>query len=152
MNYIKRASIDIQGIDELKTDFITEDMRSRVLQRIEHLISSVQQMAQILTEASLLYETQRYNDPLRNLMILHKTLRTDQGEHAKRNLHMLDQCVLRLVQYTNIVPLAFFRAKTGRSLHAFQSLESRKDVLQFAKVLTDRTITMLEVGGIALPY
>lgn len=217
MNRIKRTSVDIKNFKDIASDLFStkttntttspsspsgrgaassSDAQLSTLQRLEHLINSIKEIIKFLSSTPLLYETQRYSEPLHNLVTLHRFLRSQYQpsssssssslssvsplpasssrplahpsesasprtvrsattalgvgrtmEHAK----LVEDGVLRLVQYTDLVPLAFYKEKSGSAVHDLQTVESRKKVLLYAKVLKDRSETMLELAKLPVP-
>jgi hypothetical protein len=145
MNRIKRASQC--SFDDFKIDqSAMVDKALMTLRRIEHLITSLQAIIQFLSSASMLYESNCYRDVLKNLFDLHKALNRRYPQQPLKNAGILDDMVARMVQYVEIVPLAFFKSKSGSRLHDIQELAARKQVLAYAHVMQARTESMLEIA------
>lgn len=172
MNRIKRTSIDIKNFKDLiDQPSQAHDTQLVTLQRLEFLIASIQQIIKFLSETPLIYETQRYGDPLHNLVALHRSLRARYTEShpspfpsstttttptstttaSSGRVALVDEGVLRLVQYTQLIPLSFYKEKSGGAVHGLQTIESRKKVLAYAKVLRDRSETILEIAQVPIP-
>lgn len=152
MNRIKRTSVDIKNIKEISTEPANGiDTALGTLQRLEHLILSLKGIIKFLSETPLVYETQRYAEPLQNLLALHRTLRARYPRPGEWHPLLVDEGILRLVQFMDLFPLAFCKAKSGGAIHQLQTIESRKKVLAYAKVLKDRSETILEIAQIPIP-
>lgn len=155
MDRIKRTSVDIKNFKSL--DLVGSDpeqnldLQLQTIQRIEHIVLSLQHIIRLLSETSLSYETQRYEEPLNNLMAVHNVLRKQYPASLPKHANLLAECVNRMTQYTSLAPLAFFREKSGQAVHALQTIESRRKILGFAKTLKDRSETILEIAGVPLP-
>lgn len=157
MNRIKRTSVDIKnfkGIDDLSdtTSSSSSSAQLSTIQRLEHLITLIKEIIKFLSTTPLLYETQRYHEPLTNCLSLHRALRARYtADDALPHGQLVSQAILRLVQYCDLVPLAFYKEKSGERVHGLQSIESRKKVLAYAKVLKDRSESVLEMAGLPIP-
>ncbi|CCG82982.1 protein of unknown function [Taphrina deformans PYCC 5710] len=152
MNRIKRTSVDIKNFKDIINDPGATDTQLSTLQRLEHLINSIKEIIKFLSDTPLIYETQRYSEPLGNLLTLHRALRSRYpSRRPVPNAAMVDEGVLRLVQYTDLLPLAFYKEKSGQAVHGLQTIESRKKVLAYAKVLKDRSETVLELAKLPIP-
>lgn len=152
MNRIKRTSLDIKNVRDIVDDPAgTLDTALGTLQRLEHLILVLKDIIKFLSETPLIYETQRYSEPLQNLLALHRTLRARYPRPAQYHAPLVDEGVLRLCQFMDLFPLAFCKAQSGGAIHQLQTIESRKKVLAYAKVLKDRSETILEIAKIPIP-
>lgn len=157
MNRIKRTSIDIKNFKEINNDDpttspSTSDSQLSTLQRLEHLITLIKEIVKFLSSTPLIYETQRYQEPLTNCLVLHRELRSRYPlRRPLPHATLVNEAILRLVQYCDLIPLNFYKEKSGETVHGLQTIESRKKVLAYAKVLKDRSETILEIAQIPVP-
>ena len=115
------------------------DEQLTALRKLEYLIQCTIYVTQILDAAALNYEAQRYDESTAKLTSMHTSLRRVYPMEVNRHQVLINESIGHLVQYFSVVLIPAFASSSSFALH---TTESRKRVLQYAKVIGDRIETL----------